>query len=176
MNLSLLQHFGLRLACTLAQSAEPLCDAMDPLSIIAGVVGTTAVALHTSRRLWELIDGIVNGPTQLVALRRDARDLFNILASLEPVARERESKEDKDVSDVIQRLNQPLDNCMETLKALEILIQKSVKPTGELKKSRWRTFASTFREKELKSLTDQLASSKLTMELALTTINTYVVQ
>ncbi len=145
---------------------------MDPLSIIAGISGTAAVALHTSRRLWELVDGIVNGPTELVAMRRDTRDLFNILASLEPVLREKENQEDKDISDVIRRLNQPLDNCMETLKALEVLIQKSVKPTGELRKSKWRTFASTFREKELKGLTDQLASGKLTLELALTTINT----
>lgn len=151
---------------------QHLCDAMDPLSIFSGVVGTVAVALHASRRLYELIDGIANGPTELVAMHRDTNELFHILASLESIVREKESKEDKDISDVIQRLNQPLDNCMETLKALETLIQKSVKPTGELRKSRWRTFASTFREKELKGLTDQLSSGKLTLDLALTTINT----
>jgi exonuclease VII small subunit len=138
------------------------------------VAGTAAVALHASRRLYELVDGIVNGPTELVAMRRDTNELFNILASLETIVRDKESKEDKDISDVMQRLNQPLDNCMETLKALETLIQKSVKPTGQLRKSRWRTFASTFREKELKGLIDQLTNGKLTLELALTTINTYV--
>lgn len=145
---------------------------MDPLSVIAGVAGTAAMALHASRRLYELVDGIVNGPAELVAMRRDTNELLNILAGLETIVRGKENKEDKDISDVIQRLNQPLDNCMETLKALETLIQKSVKPTGELKKSKWRTFASTFREKELKGLTGQLAAGKLTLDLALTTINT----
>jgi hypothetical protein len=70
----------------------------------------------------------------LVAMRRETRDLFNILASLEPVLREKENKEDKDISDVIQRLNQPLDNCMETLKALETLIQKNVKAHKRIEK------------------------------------------
>jgi hypothetical protein len=95
---------------------------MDPLSIISGVAGTAAVALHVSRRLYELVDGIFNGSTEIVAMRRNTKDLFNILASLEPTLREKESKEDKDISDLIQRPNQPLDNCMETLKVLETLI------------------------------------------------------
>lgn len=145
---------------------------MDPHSITAGVGGTVGVALHLSRRLFEQVDGIINGPTELVAMRRDTRDFFNILASLEPMLREKEVKEDKDIFDVIQRLNQPLDNCMATLKNLETLIQKSVKPTGELKKSKWRNFAASFREKELRTLADQLANGKLTLGLALTTINT----
>lgn len=145
---------------------------MDPFSIIAGVVGTAGVALHLSRDLYEMIDTIINGPTELVAMRRDARDCFNILASLEPMLREKEVKEDNDILNVIQGLSQPLDNCMSTLKDLETFIQKCVKPSGDQKRAKWRSFASAFREKELKSLADQLVNGKLTLGLALTTITT----
>jgi hypothetical protein len=145
---------------------------MDPLSIVAGVLGTVGVALHLSRRVFEQINGIINGPTELATLRGDTSALLEILAGLEPILREKEIKEDKDIFDVVQRLNKPLDNCMATLKDLEVLIQKNVTHTGELKKSKWRSFKSSFREKDWKSLADQLANGKLTLGLALTTINT----
>lgn len=52
---------------------------MDPLSIIAGVTGTVAVALHSSRHLRDEIDSIRDAPKDLRIISNDAGEIANTL-------------------------------------------------------------------------------------------------
>ncbi|KAL9593879.1 MAG: hypothetical protein Q9179_005651 [Wetmoreana sp. 5 TL-2023] len=56
---------------------------MDPLSIIASVLGITSVAAHSTKALYELIDGIRSAPPEIKNISRDTHAFYSILFSLE---------------------------------------------------------------------------------------------
>jgi hypothetical protein len=57
------------------------------MDIAFGVIGTTGVALHSTRRVHELISGIKEAPGAIKSLSKDVDALGNALESLQSMLR-----------------------------------------------------------------------------------------
>ena len=53
------------------------------LSIIAGVLGITTVAVESSKKLYELIDAVRSAPDEIRNISRDVHAFYSILFSLQ---------------------------------------------------------------------------------------------
>ncbi|KAL9620189.1 MAG: hypothetical protein Q9204_008234, partial [Flavoplaca sp. TL-2023a] len=136
---------------------------MDPISIIAGVLGISAVTAQSSKRLYEMIDGIRSAPDKIKKISRDTRAFYSILYSLEI------SLKDPKISAVVAE-----DDGLTTLIAnWMVKIQSFVRP---LDGERYRMSSNQFQwylgRKEVQELTARVEACKGTLDTGLTAIGT----
>ncbi|KAG8531748.1 uncharacterized protein KY384_003380 [Bacidia gigantensis] len=127
----------------------------DPLSITFGVIGTTAVALQTGRKLKTFIENIDRAPKAIVDLSDEVSALNDILAALQSVISQATGTKKAATELVFFFLNQSLHNCVKDLDALSDKLKPFVKATSKPNRSKWRGFLWAYREKEF---TDTKAS------------------
>ncbi|KAL9032661.1 MAG: hypothetical protein Q9180_006375, partial [Flavoplaca navasiana] len=151
---------------------------MDPLSIIAGVLGISAVTAQSSKRLCEMIDGIRSAPDEIKNISRDTHAFYSILHSLEISLKDPKIAaivaEDDALTTSIADLKSPLDNCSSVLGQLMVKIQSFVKP---LDGERYRMSSNDFKwywgRKEVLELTARVEACKGTLNISLTAIGTH---
>ena len=56
---------------------------MDPFTIITGVISLATAGLQASKKLYELLDNVQNGPEEIISISQDSRALFDVINSLE---------------------------------------------------------------------------------------------
>lgn len=144
----------------------------DPLSIIAGVSGTIMFGLHASRKAYELIDGIRDAPQEVRDISKDVKAFGEVLAGLQGTLKDDFNSVDNGAAaDILQSLQVPLNNCIATLEDLTDRVRKKIKPSGDSETSKWRGLAWMFKKNEVKTLQDRLVNGKLTLGMALMTLN-----
>jgi len=142
---------------------------MDPFSIAASSAGIIGFALQASASLYSLIDGTLDAPKEVAAVSREAKAFASVLISLQGLL-----DEDRVREDAIVPLRGPLDNCVNTLTALSLEIQPHIKPTGYAKKSKWRGLTWYLKREETRELCNRLSQSNLTLNTAISIMNTCV--
>jgi hypothetical protein len=151
---------------------------MDPFSITVGLVGTVAVAIHTSRRLKELIENLRDGPRQFAEAEKDVTSFTAVMISFEELFRGNGMLEpDGIISALVANIGETIGKCVKVLEDLENLIQRNVKPVpvgDEKVRFKWRTFTAPLRDnpKDIKELMNRLESGKSMLTMTLTAINT----
>ncbi|KAL9581976.1 MAG: hypothetical protein Q9203_005682 [Teloschistes exilis] len=166
------------LSCLLAGFALPYrFHAMDPLSIVAGVLGITTVVAQTSKNLYELVDGIRSAPSEIKNISRDTHAFYSILFSLESSLRDPKISaviaEDDSLTALVGNLRDPLAHCSSVLGQMMIKIQSFVRPVdGE----QWRMSSNDlkwyFGKKEILELAARVEASKATLDTGLTAVGT----
>ena len=152
----------------------------DPLSIIASVVSVGTAALQSSKLLYELVDGIVNAPEEIIAISKDTHAFYDIVASLASALTDDEVtkyvSEDVVIVAMLANLKNPLRNCAMTLGQLMVKIQSRVRPAENGMSFRFSVNVQWyFKKKSVKESLDRLGHNKATLDTALNTIGTYVV-
>jgi hypothetical protein len=150
---------------------------MDPVSIVSAasaILGIVAVALHSTRRMIEFIDGIQGAPQAVKALSRDLSALEKVLQTLNGVLRHPDFHGNARHHELAALLRDPLDNCTLALEDISLAIKPYTKPWGSSRKSKWRGFAWSFREKEIVTLQRMLMSYKSSLNMAVAVANLYV--
>ncbi|KAL8686389.1 MAG: hypothetical protein Q9224_005461, partial [Gallowayella concinna] len=150
---------------------------MDPLSVIAGVLGIAAVVAQSSKGLFELIDAIRSAPNEIKNISRDTHAFYNILYSLESSLKDPRITavvaEDDALTALIGNLRMPLGNCSSVLGQLMVKIQGFVRPLdGEryrMSSNDWKWY---FGRKEVLELTARVEACKGTLDTGLTAIGT----
>ncbi|KAL8760314.1 MAG: hypothetical protein Q9199_000096 [Rusavskia elegans] len=150
---------------------------MDPLSIIAGVLGISAVAAQSSKCLYEMIDGIRSAPDEIKNISRDTRAFYSILHSLEISLKDPNITaviaEDDALTTLIANLRLPLGNCSSVLGQLMVKIQGFVRPLdGERYRMSSNDLKWYFGRKEVLELTARVEACKGTLDTGLTAIGT----
>ena len=167
-----------QLSSLLAGFSLPLAFiGMDPLSIIAGVLGITSVAAQSSKALFELIDGVRSAPEEITNISRDVHAFYSILYSLEVSLKDSKIStviaEDGSLTSLLGNLDKPLANCSNVLGQLMLKIRSFVKP---LDGERWRMTSNGFQwyfgRREILELTQRLEACKATLDTGLTAIGT----
>ncbi|KAI4245292.1 MAG: hypothetical protein LQ352_006615, partial [Teloschistes flavicans] len=166
------------LSCLLAGFALPYKSyAMDPLSIIAGVLGITSVVAQASKNLYELVDGIRSAPSEIKDIARDTHAFYSILFSLESSLKDPKISvviaEDDSLTALVGNLRDPLAHCSSVLGQMMIKIQSFVRPVdGE----RWRMSSNDlkwyFGKKEVLELAARVEASKATLDTGLNAVGT----
>ncbi|KAL8687867.1 MAG: hypothetical protein Q9218_006079 [Villophora microphyllina] len=150
---------------------------MDPLSIIAGVLGITSVVAHASKNLCELVDGIRSAPAEIKNISRDTHAFYSILFSLESSLKDSKISaviaEDDTLTALVGNLRLPLSNCSSVIGQLMIKIQSFTRP---LDGERWRMSSNDlkwyFGKKEILELAARVEASKATLDTGLTAVGT----
>ncbi|KAL8674291.1 MAG: hypothetical protein Q9168_001284 [Polycauliona sp. 1 TL-2023] len=148
---------------------------MDPLSIIAGVLGIAAVAAQSSKALYEMIDAIRAAPNEIKTISRDTSDFYTIVYSLELSLNDPKITaiiaEDDALTTLIANLRSPIGNCSSVLGQLMTKIQSFVKPLdGERYRMSSNDLKWYFGRKEILELTERVEATKQTLDLGLTAI------
>ena len=121
---------------------------MDPFSIVVGVVGISAVALHSVRRLKEFISSIQNAPSIITAIGVDLNALYSVLEFLHGSLQTSFIDEQVSSRELIPIIQPPLDICLSTIRDIELKILPFAKKSKRPGKMRWRSSISwIFREK-----------------------------
>lgn len=111
------------------------CSGMDPLSILAGVLGVTAITAESAKRLCELLDAVRSAPNEIKNISRDTQAFYSILFSLESSLRDAEVTaviaRDENLTALVGNLEGPLKNCRSVLGQLMVKIQGFVRPLDE---------------------------------------------
>lgn len=147
---------------------------MDPISIASAasaILGIVAVALHSTRRMIEFIDGIQGAPQAVKALLRDLNALEKVLQTLNDVLRHPDFQGNARRSELAALLQDPLDNCTLALEDISLAIKPYTKMVGSSKKSKWRGFTWSFREREIVTLQRMLMSYKSSLNMAVAVAN-----
>lgn len=144
---------------------------MDPLSVTAGVIGIAAVALHSTKRMMEFIDGIQGAPQAVKALSRDLNALEKVLQNLNDVLGHPDFQDNQRHTELAMLLKDPLDNCTLALDDISLAIRPYTKTSGTSGKSKWRGFTWSFREKEIATLQKMLMSYKSSLTMAIAVAN-----
>ena len=126
-------------------------------------------ALQASASLYSLIDGTLDAPKEVTAVSREAKAFASVLTSLQGLL-----DKDRVREDAIVLLRGPLDNCVNTLTALSLKIQPHIKPTGDAKKSKWRGLTWYLKREETRELCSRLSQSNVTLNTAISIMNTCV--
>lgn len=101
---------------------------MDPLSVIAGVVGIATAALQSSVALHDVIKAIKNAPRDIEKLSDETKDLSSIIASLQSTLKEDEYKQALCKNDSIINSLKQLKGPLETFSAINNEIEETLKP------------------------------------------------
>jgi hypothetical protein len=147
---------------------------MDPVSIASAasaILGIVAVALHSTRRMIEFIDGIQGAPQAVKALLRDLNALEKVLQTLNDVLRHPDFQGNARRTELATLLRDPLDNCTLALEDISLAIKPYTKMVGGSKRSKWRGFTWSFREREIVTLQRMLMSYKSSLNMAIAVAN-----
>ena len=141
------------------------------MDVAFGVIGTAGIALHSARRVYELVTDIRGAPQAVRNVSCDVKALSNALEVLQTMLREFRQPEQLKV---VPMLQMPLDSCVETLHSIEIKIKPHIKiQQGKLKV--WKGFVWTFREKEILLMQNTLLAHKQSLDIAINIANLYAI-
>ena len=139
-----------------------------------GVLGIALSTLHVARKLQELIDGIQGAPEAVKALSKDLHALQGVLEALNNLLADSHFTERGLCAEAMPALEPHLQNCTTTLDSIFMAIARHTKPSGDPRKSKWSGFIWYFREKEILTLQNRLATYKMSLDLAVSVANLYV--
>lgn len=150
---------------------------VDPLSIITGVLGVAAVALETSKKLFEMLESVKHSSQEIKTISMDAHAFYAVMYSMQQQLQNAETRRviasDEGLTKAVESLNSPLRNCSTILGRIMVKVRGRVKPDKVGYKISSFDVKWLFSMKsELQGLTKHLAQTKSTLDSALTSLTT----
>lgn len=144
----------------------------DPLSILASVVGVSAAAAHTAKKIKEYIDTIQNVPEVVSSISSETAILRSTLLSLSSTIESDDNLQDPDID---PRFVQPfvslktlLEDCQRSFLSIRRAIEPYVEVDTRSKRRKWK-LAATWKDhkKALEYVKRDLLSYKMSLDIAL---------
>ena len=134
---------------------------MEPLSITASIVGVTAPALHSIRRLLDDIQMIIDAPEAVDSLRDDLTATEKALASLQTIT---DSPWGSLGEAVIDQSKSATALCLSSCQRFQSALARWTRHSNNGKLS-WqdRVVVGFFKQSQIKSMSEQLQSCKTTL-------------
>jgi Fungal N-terminal domain of STAND proteins len=143
---------------------------MDPLSIIASVVGITTAALQSAQFLAKTIDNVKDAPGTVRDIGAELRAVELVLQNL------REALQDGSFqSSLGDQIRPAVENCDRACKAFQSQVEQWTKHSQEDKifwMHRWKI--GLFGQERIKTFKGQLGDCKNTLNVALSTATLFV--
>src|SRR6266536_4454697 len=133
----------------------------EPLSVAASIVGVTVPALHGTRLLLDDLQGIIDAPKSVESLKEDLRSVDMALKSLEAI----NDSEWKSLGGrVDDEAKIAISTCTRTCDMFRADLKRWTRHSEEGKLS-WQDRANVgfFKQRQIKSTSDQLQTCKLTI-------------
>ncbi|KAH7127537.1 PAS domain-containing protein [Dactylonectria macrodidyma] len=135
----------------------------DPLSVTASVIGILGVALHGSRRLFELIDSLQSAPKDIASLSTDLKALHGTLERLTHLQQKLD-----DNRSLCDPLKAALENCLDIFQEFTLTLQSYTQASsdGTRKVRTWKKIVWAFKDKEIQLFRDTILTYKASLNLA----------
>ncbi len=133
----------------------------DPLSVAASIAGVSVPALHGTRLLLDDLQGIIDAPKSVESLKEDLRSVDMALKSLEAI----NDSEWKSLGGrVADEAKIAISTCTRTCDMFRADLKRWTRHSEEGKLS-WQDRANVgfFKQRQIKSTSDQLQTCKLTI-------------
>ncbi|KAL9601010.1 MAG: hypothetical protein Q9219_002832 [cf. Caloplaca sp. 3 TL-2023] len=148
---------------------------MDPLSVIASVLGIVSVTVESSKALFELIDTVRSAPNEIQNISRDTQAFYSVIFSLEASLKEPRVAtaiaEDLGLTALVENLREPLGNCTNALGQLMVKIQAFIRPLdGERKRFSGNDLKWYWGRREIVDLAARVEATKATLNMGFTAI------
>lgn len=143
---------------------------MDPLSIIASVVGITTAALQSAQFLIKTIDNVSDAPSIVKDISADIHAVEPVLQSLD-----RALQGDASQIILIDQIGPAVENCHRACKAFQSQIEHWMKNSKDDKifwVYRWKI--GLFGQQRIRTFKGQLSDCKGTLSIALSTATMFV--
>lgn len=144
---------------------------VEPLSIVAGIVSLTKVAVQSALQTKQFIDRIQGAPHALKNLSSDLNALYLVLGTLQAYLDNPRVNADPVYAAFMPMLSEPLSNCVSAFQDITKLINPFIKSTGDPNQSEWRKLKWTFREREVMNMQTILISYKHSLDIAIAVAN-----
>jgi hypothetical protein len=145
---------------------------MDPFTITTGIIGTTAIAIHSARRLKEFIDSIQGAPETVHNLSEDVEALRVALQSLHDLMHHGEVESNPAQKQFLKQLHAPLQHCNKACNQIEEAIRPLTKLSDTSKSRKWkRALLWTKKKNEILTLQNFLVSYKSSLDIAINSAN-----
>jgi Fungal N-terminal domain of STAND proteins len=148
----------------------------DPFSTAAGIVGITAVTLHSLKELLTFIDTIKKAPSAIANIKDDLKSVDAVLSSLDKTLKDEELLPHA-IKTLIQdvQVEVAVTNCSKACTAFSLTLSHWMSHSSETKTFWWdQVRAGYFGEAKVQAFTRELAACKATVSVALNTANLYV--
>ncbi|KAF2116172.1 hypothetical protein BDV96DRAFT_645511 [Lophiotrema nucula] len=149
---------------------------MDPISACAAVIGAVSQAIDIGFTIYNLIDGIKSMPDDVRRLGVEMQGLYQVLTLLSSSLEAQKSKATSDGFPVhmINNIKELVENCIGVFYEIKVV----VKPYMESEKSVVKQWKKGFKwvvakEETVITLQRALGNNKLTLELAISTLNLF---
>ena len=145
--------------------------------IIASIAGIATAAIVTSKKLYELVDDVKEGPEEIGHIARDAHAFYSIVFSLQLALKEEDIRsivrDDAAILQMIQNLQRPLTNCETVLGKIRAKIERHLKPHPRgFRMSSIDLKWGLITKSEIKDLLRKLEATKSTLDNALAAVTT----
>jgi hypothetical protein len=144
----------------------------EPLSVAASIVGVTVPALHGTRLLLDDLQGIIDAPKTVESLKEDLRSVDLALKSLQAV----HDSEWKSLGETVADESKvAINSCTRACNTFRADLQRWTRHSEEGKLS-WKDRANVgfFKQRQIKSTSEQLQTCKLTINLVVGIATLYV--
>lgn len=132
------------------------------------IVGAVLSAIHVVKRTVEFVSTIRDAPAVVKAVQNDLEALQTCLKALHDHVTNPNFTKHPSTGHLLTMIQQPLKNCSNNCDRLSNLIQPYIKFDSISSGSRkWRSLRFGFREKDVRSVQQDLISCKGTLEVAI---------
>jgi hypothetical protein len=144
----------------------------EPLSVAASIVGVTVPALHGTRLLLDDLQGIIDAPKTVESLKEDLLSVDLALKSLQAV---HDSEWNSLGVTVADESKVAISSCTRACNTFRADLQRWTRHSGEGRLS-WKDRANVgfFKQRQMKSTSEQLQACKLTINLVVGIATLYV--
>jgi hypothetical protein len=144
----------------------------EPLSVAASIVGVTVPALHGTRLLLDDLQGIIDAPKTVESLKEDLLSVDLALKSLQAV---HDSEWNSLGVTVADESKVAISSCTRACNTFRADLQRWTRHSGEGRLS-WKDRANVgfFKQRQMKSTSEQLQACKLTINLVVGIATLYI--
>jgi hypothetical protein len=107
---------------------------MDPLSIIAGVVGIVGFAASSTKNLLSVIEKTRGAPAAVRGTARDANEFLAVLTNFEELLNDDGLIRDETIQNVFRSVESPIRASQDALDELMALVESYTEPSGPINK------------------------------------------
>ena len=108
---------------------------MAEMGAIASVFGIAGAAIKSAKGLCDMVDTIKRAPEEITATSKDTHAFQDVVSSVDSALRDQAVQRvvtgDQKLSEVVEKLEEPLQNCISVLAQLKPRIQAHLEPTSD---------------------------------------------
>lgn len=149
---------------------------MDGVSVAANVLAVTAAAYSSAKTLYNIVSGYRDAPNTFQCLAEDVKGIQHLLNSLSSHLQSTNGRTlSQEQYAALIELESPIRGCQQACDELKFKVESIMSHSSDTRVSKRDRFDLVFREKDVSTRKQQLATYKQTLSVAIGLVTLYVI-